>query len=103
MSCIDCTVKNCDKGDKTYPAFCLTTHMDQEILQDALACYAEEENHAVMVAAAEVEYEHYCKYTRVEEIMAFAKRSGRRRSVSPPAWASEREPDFGGDFAEAWL
>ncbi len=35
MSCIDCTVKNCDKGDKTYPAFCLTTHMDQEILQDA--------------------------------------------------------------------
>lgn len=79
MSCIDCTVKNCDKGDKTYPAFCLTTHMDQEILQDALACYAEEENHAVMVAAAEVEYEHYCKYTRVEEIMAFAKKIGAKK------------------------
>ena len=79
MSCIDCTVKNCDKGDKTYPAFCLTTHMDQEILQDALACYAEEETHAVMVAAAEVEYEHYCKYTRVEEIMAFAKKIGAKK------------------------
>lgn len=79
MSCIDCTVKNCDKGDKTYPAFCLTTHMDQEILQDALACYAEEENHAVMVAAAEVENEHYCKYTRVEEIMAFAKKIGAKK------------------------
>ncbi|HIW84807.1 MAG TPA: DUF1847 domain-containing protein [Candidatus Dorea gallistercoris] len=74
MSCIDCAVKNCDKGDKAYPAFCLTTHMDQEILQDALECYAEEENHKAMVAAAEVEYENYCKYTRVEEIMEFARK-----------------------------
>lgn len=79
MSCIDCTVKNCDKGDKAYPAFCLTTHMDQEILQDALECYAEEENHKAMVAAAEVEYEHYCKYTRVEEIMEFARKIKARK------------------------
>lgn len=28
MSCIDCAVKNCSKMDKTYPDFCLTTHMD---------------------------------------------------------------------------
>ena len=28
MSCIDCGVKNCDKMDKTYPDFCLTTNMD---------------------------------------------------------------------------
>ena len=27
MSCIDCAVKNCNKMDKTYPDFCLTTHM----------------------------------------------------------------------------
>ena len=26
MSCIDCAVKNCNKMDKTYPDFCLTTH-----------------------------------------------------------------------------
>ncbi len=74
MSCIDCAVKNCDKGDKAYPAFCLTTHMDQEILQDTLECCAEEENRKAMVAAAEVEYENYCKYTRVEEIMEFARK-----------------------------
>lgn len=79
MSCIDCTVKNCDKGDKTYPAFCLTTHMDQKVLEEALRCYGEEENHKAAVAAAEVEYEHYCKYTRVEEIMAFAKKIGARK------------------------
>lgn len=30
MSCIDCAVKNCNKMDKTYPDFCLTTHMDEE-------------------------------------------------------------------------
>ena len=32
MSCIDCAVKNCNKMDKTYPDFCLTTHMDEEVL-----------------------------------------------------------------------
>lgn len=29
-----------------------------------MKCYEDPENHKVMVAAAEVEYEHYCKYTR---------------------------------------
>ncbi len=74
MSCIDCGVKNCDKMDKTYPDFCLTTSMDPEVYQDAMDRYKEEDNHKVMVAAAEVEYEHYCQYTRVEEIIAFAKK-----------------------------
>lgn len=79
MSCIDCAVKNCDKMDKTYPAFCLTTHMDEKVKERALAHYAEEENHKVMVAAAEVECEHYCQYTRVEEIMAFAEKLGAKK------------------------
>ena len=35
MSCIDCAVKNCNKMDKTYPDFCLTTHMDEEVLNRA--------------------------------------------------------------------
>lgn len=79
MSCIDCAVKNCDKMDKTYPTFCLTTHMDEKVKERALAHYAEEENHKVMVAAAEVECEHYCQYTRVEEIMAFAEKLGAKK------------------------
>ena len=36
MSCIDCAVKNCSKMDKTYPDFCLTTHMDEEVLNEAM-------------------------------------------------------------------
>ena len=61
MSCIDCAVKNCNKMDKTYPDFCLTTHMDEEVLNEAMECYNEDENRKVTIAAAEVEYENYCK------------------------------------------
>ena len=56
MSCIDCTVKNCDRMDKAYPEFCPTVHMDQDVYQEAMECYKEEGNHKVMTAAAEVEY-----------------------------------------------
>lgn len=78
-SCIDCAVKNCNKMDKTYPEFCLTTNMKKEVFDAAMPRYQEEVNHKVMVAAAEVECEHYCKYTRVEEIMAFAKKLGAKK------------------------
>lgn len=54
--------------------FCLTTHMDEEVLNEAMECYNEDENRKVTIAAAEVEYENYCKHTRVEEIMDFAKK-----------------------------
>ncbi len=79
MSCIDCTVKNCDRMDKAYPEFCPTVHMNQDVYQEAMECYKEEGNHKVMTAAAEVEYEHYCQYTRVEEIMDFAQRIGAKK------------------------
>ena len=74
LSCIDCGVKNCNKMDKTYPEFCLTKNMNKEVFETAMPRYQEEDNHKVMVAAAEVECEHYCQYTRIEEIMAFAKK-----------------------------
>lgn len=66
MSCIDCAVKNCNKMDKTYPDFCLTTHMDEEVLNEAMECYNEDENRKVTIAAAEVEYENYCKHFPVQ-------------------------------------
>ncbi len=79
MSCIDCAVKNCDKMDRTFPEFCLTTNMKKEVFDRAMAKYEDEESHKVMVAAAEVEYEHYCQYTRVEEIMEFARKIGAKK------------------------
>lgn len=78
-SCIDCAVKNCSRMDKTYPDFCLTTHMDPDVLEEAMACYQQEEVRRISIAAAEVEYEHYCRYTRVEEIVAFAHKIGAKK------------------------
>lgn len=78
-SCIDCAVGNCDYMDKSYPGFCLTTNMDRELKQEAISEYDNEENRKIMIAAAEVEYENYCKMTRVEEIMEFAKKIGAKK------------------------
>lgn len=80
-SCIDCGVTACNHntGEPKYPVFCLTAGMDEDILQEALACYEEDENHRAAIAAAEVEYEHYCQYTRVQEIMAFAEKIGAKK------------------------
>ena len=76
-SCIDCGVINCDKNDRTYPDFCLTTSLDENVLDEALSLYTEdEENSKAVLASAEVEYENYCKMTRVEEIVEFAKKTG---------------------------
>lgn len=80
-SCIDCGVTACNHGagEPKYPDFCLTAGMDEKVLQEALACYEEDENRRVSIAAAEVEYEHYCQYTRVQEIMAFAQKLGAKK------------------------
>lgn len=75
LSCIDCAVINCSSQDKKYPDFCLTTNMDPQVLEDAMKLY-EEENRRSMIAAGEVEFDHYCQYTRIEEIMAYAKKMG---------------------------
>lgn len=79
MSCVDCAVTNCNLQDKKYPEFCVTTNMNPEVLDDAMKCYEEDENRRSMIAAGEVEYDHYCKYTRVEEIMAYAKKMGMKK------------------------
>lgn len=75
-SCIDCAVKNCSRMEASYPEFCLTTHMDQEALDEAMAAYEQKDVRRIAIAAAEVEAEHYCAFTRVEETMDFARRIG---------------------------
>ena len=57
LSCVDCSTQNCKYKNRTYPEFCLTTHLKEEDLQWAVERYEIEENHKVMVASAEVEYE----------------------------------------------
>lgn len=79
LSCIDCAVTNCNLQDKQYPDFCLTTHMDSEVLDEAMELYKEDENRRSMIAAGEIEHDYYCQYTRIEEIMAYAKKMGMKK------------------------
>lgn len=64
---------NCDHMDKSYPGFCLTTNTDRELKQEAISEYDNEENRRIMIAAAEVEYENFCKITRAEETRSLPK------------------------------
>ena len=79
LTCTDCGTQNCKFKDRTYPDFCLTTHLKPEDIEWALERYEEGRNHDIMVASAEVDYEGYCQCTRVEEIMAFARKINAHR------------------------
>lgn len=80
LSCIDCAVVHCNKMDKAFPDFCLTTKVvTEEMKEEVKALYQEEENQKSMQAAAGVEYDGYCSLTRVEEIMEYAKRMGAKK------------------------
>ena len=78
-SCVDCAVTACEQKDGKYPDFCLTASLDEDLLEEALACYEDPENHKLAIAAAEVEYEGYLKLTRVEEIIQFAGKIGAKK------------------------
>lgn len=75
-SCIDCGSVNCNQMQSEYPPFCLTTNIDPDLLADAMQQYEKPEINKIAVAAAEVETENYCKMTRVEETIEFAKKLG---------------------------
>lgn len=79
MSCIDCSMANCNTMDGTYPGFCITPDMDQELLGEAIAAYDEGRNKEIFKAAAEVETEHYCEAGRVEEMIYFAQKIGAKK------------------------
>ena len=74
LTCVDCGTQNCKFKVRTYPEFCPTTNLDQKDLDWALKRYDEDNNHNIMTASAEVEYEGYGRLTRVEEIMEFARK-----------------------------
>jgi len=72
-SCVDCGNNNCRKEQGNFPDFCATTQLSEETKAKVIARYQEPDNHKVMVESAMVESEYYCKMTRVEETIQFAK------------------------------
>jgi uncharacterized metal-binding protein len=82
VSCAYCppTVRACRHGESARrgPGFC-PSKVDAEGVEGAALAYEDEFVHRVAHAAALVESEGYCRWTRVEEIVALAKRLGFRR------------------------
>ena len=79
-TCTDCFALNCYRRDKKAPNFCLTDESGASEIESTTALYAGDESDGQIArAAAEVEGRYYGKLTRVEEIVAFARRINARR------------------------
>lgn len=74
QSCIDCGQINCKYQDKTYPEFCKTKNLTKQDIDKIKKLYQNPDNYEVARVSAEVESEFYGKYTRIEEILEFARR-----------------------------
>ncbi|MBI4182469.1 MAG: DUF1847 domain-containing protein [Proteobacteria bacterium] len=74
------TVRACRQGQgkERGPGFC-PSKVDDEGIACAYAAYDDPEVRRIAQAAAVIEAEGYCKWTRVEEICAFAKKLGLRK------------------------
>ncbi|WP_352408374.1 DUF1847 domain-containing protein [Lawsonibacter hominis] len=75
-SCVDCGNAGCINGTGGYPDFCTTAALEAGELDEALELGNQAENSSVLRAAARTEYEGYCRLTRVEETVDFARRMG---------------------------
>jgi len=72
-NCSMCGIHACYSGDSNLPGNCPTKELSKEELKEK---YYTEETHQISQVAAIVEAEGYCRLTRVEETMAFAKKCG---------------------------
>ncbi len=73
-SCTHCKIINCKYQDRAYPKFCPTKELTSDDLLDIEKLYNKDNNREISKISAEIEDEFYCKYTRVEETIEFAKR-----------------------------
>lgn len=80
-TCSDCAVLACRSRDESkYPPFCLTEHVDQELLDEVVQIYhTDEEQGEIARVSAGIEGEFYGKLTRVEETIEFIKRMGYKK------------------------
>ena len=72
-TCSLCGVRACYSGDSNLPANCPSGDIGKDALKET---YTKQENQSIAQAAALVESEGYCRLTRVEETIAFAKKCG---------------------------
>ena len=75
LTCASCQTNACrERKLDQLPTNCPCLRTDE---QEAIkACYLEPDNHLLAYHSALVESSGYCRNTRIEEIIAFAKRCG---------------------------
>ena len=78
-SCVDCGKQACERPGREFPEFCPGETLPPEAIEEVRALYEDEENQRVSVISAEIEDEFYLRYTRVEEVVEFARRMGFHR------------------------
>lgn len=77
VSCSDCGFLNCYRQEKCFPEFCPGEAVEPGVLENVTREYCGDADDARTArAAAEVEGLYYGKLTRVEEVLAFARRIG---------------------------
>ena len=77
VSCSDCGFLNCYRQEKSFPKFCPGEAVEPGVLENVTREYCGDVDDARTArAAAEVEGLYYGKLTRVEEVLAFARRIG---------------------------
>lgn len=80
FSCSACSVLSCKNNDGNYPSFCLTKSLDQDLLQESLDIYDNDERYGTIAqVSAGIEGDFYGQKTRVEETIEFIKRIGAKK------------------------
>ena len=79
-SCMNCAKRSCGMSGNPLPEHCQTAQLSQSEIDEVNQLYLkDEEINKIFVAATETEITAYGKLTRVEEIVAFAKRIGAKK------------------------
>lgn len=80
LTCSACGALSCKNDDGKYPPFCLTKSLDQDLLQETLDIYDNDETLGnIARVSAGIEGDFYGQKTRVEETIEFIKRIGAKK------------------------
>ncbi len=76
LCCVDCGSRACRGVGGTYPEFCLTKSLPEELREESIRLMQSEENNDMVVASARTEFDGNCKRSRVEDVLHLAKLLG---------------------------
>lgn len=80
LTCSACGALSCKNDDGKYPPFCLTKSLNQELLQETLDIYENDEVFGnIARVSAGIEGDFYGQKTRVEETIEFIRRIGAKK------------------------